>query len=82
MRKISGILIANIINANSLTDVMETITILKKEYLNLKRKALALDKIEDEKPDPQLIKRLRKRAAQFEENVRRGKVYTREQIGI
>ena len=61
---------------------METITIPKSTYNDLKRKAMALQKIEEERPDPKLIKRLRKRVAEFQENVKKGKVYTREQVGI
>lgn len=59
---------------------METVTISRKEYEELKKKAYLTELEKNKKPASHLVKRLRKRALEFEENARKGKVYTREEL--
>lgn len=53
---------------------MDTITIPKEKYEEMKEE---LEELREQK-----IERLRKRAEEFEENVKRGEVYTREDLDI
>lgn len=54
----------------------EMVTISKKEYEELKKKAEMVD------PEFAKILRLRKRALEFDKDLANGKVYTREEVGI